>query len=64
MPQQNDPSQKIIVALDVPTDDAAYQLIDDLGDAVRFYKVGLQLFTKYGIPLVEKSKGDWREGVS
>jgi len=44
------------VAVDVPTDDAAYKLIDDLGDAVRFYKIGLQLFTKYGIPLVEKVK--------
>jgi len=44
------------VALDVPTDDAACKLIDDLGDAVRFYKVGLQLFTKYGIPLVERVK--------
>ena len=44
------------MALDVPTDDAAYKLIDNLGDAVRFYKVGLQLFTKYGIPLVERVK--------
>jgi len=44
------------VALDVPTDDAALKLIDDLGDAVRFYKVGLQLFTKYGQPFVQRVK--------
>ncbi len=47
---------KIIVALDVPTDDAAFKLIDDLGDAVRFYKIGLQLFTKYGPSLVQRAK--------
>lgn len=54
--QTDDPSQKIIVALDVPTDDAAFKLIDDLGDAVRFYKVGLQLFTKFGPALVRRVK--------
>jgi orotidine-5'-phosphate decarboxylase len=52
----SNPSEKIIVALDVPTDDAAFKLIDDLCDSVRFYKVGLQLFTKYGQPLVQRVK--------
>lgn len=52
----SNPSQKIIVALDVPTDDAAFKLIDDLGDSVRFYKVGLQLFTKYGPAFVQRVK--------
>lgn len=56
MTQSTSPSGKIIVALDVPTDDAAFKLIDTLGDTVGFYKVGLQLFTKYGIPLVQRVK--------
>jgi len=56
VPQETDPGHKIIVALDVPTDDAAFKLIDDLGDAVRFYKIGLQLFTKYGPALVHRAK--------
>lgn len=56
MPQKIEPNEKIIVALDVPTDDAAFNLIDTLGDSVRFYKVGLQLFTKYGPPLVQRVK--------
>lgn len=35
---------RLIVALDVPTHDEAYQLIERLGDACTFYKVGLELF--------------------
>ena len=56
MPKQTDTAQKIIVALDVPTEDAALKLIDGLGDAVRFYKVGLQLFTRYGPAFVQRVK--------
>lgn len=56
MSKQTDPLQKIIVALDVPTEQAALKLIDDLGDAVRFYKIGLQLFTKCGPALVQRVK--------
>ena len=52
----SNPCEKIIVALDVPTDAAALKLIDDLGDAVRFYKIGLQLFTKYGPAFVQRVK--------
>jgi orotidine-5'-phosphate decarboxylase len=54
--KKTDPAQKIIVALDVPTDDAALKLIDTLGDAVRFYKIGLQLFTKCGPAFVQRVK--------
>ncbi len=46
----------IIVALDVPTDTAAFRLVDQLGDAVGCYKIGLQLFTKYGPPIVQRVK--------
>ena len=40
----------------MPTDEAAFKLIDDLGDSVRFYKIGLQLFTKYGPAFVQRVK--------
>jgi len=43
---------KIIVALDVPTSAAALALVEELGESVRFYKIGLQLFTKTGPGLV------------
>jgi len=49
-----DSSGQIIVALDFPTDDEALRLVDRLGDAVRFYKVGLQLFTRYGPSVVAR----------
>ncbi|WP_295405559.1 orotidine-5'-phosphate decarboxylase [uncultured Thiocystis sp.] len=36
--------QRLILALDVPDMTAAKQLVDDLGDSVQFYKIGLELF--------------------
>ena len=36
--------ERLIMALDVPDIDKAKALIDELGDSVRFYKVGLELF--------------------
>ena len=39
---------EIIVALDEPSLDAARRLMDQLENRVRFYKVGLQLFTAAG----------------
>lgn len=44
----------IIVALDFPTESSALQLVEQLGDTVRFYKVGLQLFTKTGPLIVQR----------
>jgi len=41
-------SERLIVALDVPTAKEARALADKLGDAVRFYKIGLELFTAEG----------------
>ena len=38
------PGERLIVALDVPSNDDALALVDTLGDAVLFYKVGLELF--------------------
>jgi orotidine-5'-phosphate decarboxylase len=47
----------LIVALDVPDENAALRLVEELADAVRFYKIGLQLFTRCGPRVVEAVKG-------
>lgn len=53
-------SQRLIVALDTPSLDEAMRLVDRLGDAAGFYKVGLELFTSVGPAavraLVEREK--------
>jgi orotidine-5'-phosphate decarboxylase len=41
---QIDPADRLIVALDVPGADQARAVVDQLGEAVRFYKIGLELF--------------------
>jgi len=41
-----------IVALDVPNADRAMALVGELGDACRYYKVGLELFTAEGPAVV------------
>lgn len=43
---------EIVVALDVPSRDEALELVDLLGDAGEFYKVGLELFTREGPPVL------------
>jgi orotidine-5'-phosphate decarboxylase len=40
--------ERLIAALDVPSADAARALAERLGDAVRFYKIGLELFSAGG----------------
>jgi len=40
--------ERLIVALDVPGASEARALVERLGDAVRFYKVGLELFSAGG----------------
>jgi orotidine-5'-phosphate decarboxylase len=44
----SDPRERLIAALDVPNADAARALAERLGDAVRFYKIGLELFSAGG----------------
>jgi orotidine-5'-phosphate decarboxylase len=44
----------LIIALDVESADAARSLVRTLGDSVRFYKVGLELFTAAGPQLVSE----------
>ena len=41
-------AERLIVALDVPTPKEARALVEKLGDSVRFYKIGLELFTADG----------------
>ncbi len=43
---------RLIVALDFPAAAEAHALVAKLGDAVSFYKVGKQLFTAEGPPIV------------
>lgn len=42
------PAERLIVALDVPGAADARALVERLGDSVRFYKVGLELFSTEG----------------
>jgi len=41
-------AERLIVALDVPTPAEARALVERIGDAARFYKVGLELFSAPG----------------
>src|SRR5688572_15596984 len=47
-------SEKIIVALDVDSPGAARQIVDELGDTVGAFKIGLQLFTTAGPDFVRE----------
>jgi orotidine-5'-phosphate decarboxylase len=40
--------QRLIFALDVPTPEKAREMVETLGDAVHFYKIGMQLFMAGG----------------
>lgn len=42
------PGERLILALDLPSPDAAWRLAERLGDRVRFYKLGLELFMAGG----------------
>ena len=45
--------ERLIVALDFHTVDDVKNLVDELGDAVNFYKVGMELFYSVGAGIVE-----------
>lgn len=58
---------RVICALDVPTADEARALVERIGDAVGFYKIGLQLFASDGMALARELKAsgaqiflDWK----
>jgi orotidine-5'-phosphate decarboxylase len=49
-----DASERLIVALDAPDPAEAERLVAELGDVVRFYKVGMELAYGGGLPLASK----------
>ena len=51
------PRDRLIVALDLPSVEAAEAMIDRLGDAVTFYKIGYQLAYAGGLPLIGRLAG-------
>ena len=54
--------ERLIVALDVPTPDQARALVRELGDSVRFYKLGLELFLTDGyFPLLAELIGQGKK---
>ena len=50
------PQDKIIIALDVPDTDGALRLLDSLGEPPALCKIGLELFTAEGPPVVKALK--------
>lgn len=46
-----------ILALDLPEREQALACLDELGDTLRWVKIGLQLFTRYGPQFVEEVAG-------
>ena len=52
----NSANERVIVALDFPSRKQALKLVEVLGDAVTFVKVGAQLFTEAGPNLVGELK--------
>jgi orotidine-5'-phosphate decarboxylase len=57
-PVTTSPRATPIVALDVPTAEAALTMARALGERCRFYKVGSELFTASGPRIVEALRGD------
>ena len=51
------PSDRLIVALDVPTIDDASRLVQELGSDITFYKIGLELVMAGGLDFVHALTG-------
>ena len=54
MPIPDDTSSTLMVALDVPTHEEASAVVAELGDAVHFYKIGLELLFNGGLRLAQE----------
>ena len=52
---------RLIVALDLPTAAEARILVERVGDAVSFYKIGLQLFATDGMAVARELKAEGRQ---
>ncbi|MCP4621590.1 MAG: orotidine-5'-phosphate decarboxylase, partial [Bradyrhizobium sp.] len=55
------PRDRLIVALDLPSVEAAEAMVGKLGDSVTFYKIGYQLAYAGGLPLVQKLAGSGKK---
>jgi orotidine-5'-phosphate decarboxylase len=55
-----DPRERLIVALDVSTGEAARKIVAAVGDSASTYKVGMQLFTAEGPAIVRELVGAGR----
>ena len=55
------PRERLIVALDLPSVEAAEALVARLGDAVTFYKIGYQLAYAGGLAYAQKLAGSGRQ---
>lgn len=44
--------KRLIVAIDVDTMEKVQQLVETLGDSVRYYKVGMELFYSVGSQVI------------
>ena len=58
---ETDPRDRLIVALDLPSVEAAEAMIARLGDSVTFYKIGMELTYAGGLPLVERLAGEGKK---
>ncbi|MYE59763.1 MAG: orotidine-5'-phosphate decarboxylase [Alphaproteobacteria bacterium] len=56
----SDPRDRLIVGLDTPDCDSARRIVERIGDAARFYKIGLGLFYIGGIELARELVADGR----
>lgn len=45
---------QLILVLDLATEDEVFAILDRVGPTVQWVKIGLQLYLRYGAPLVEK----------
>jgi orotidine-5'-phosphate decarboxylase len=56
-----DPKDRLIVALDLPTVAAAEDMVERLGDAARFYKIGLELIYGGGLAFARRLVGEGKQ---
>ena len=57
-------SDKLIVAIDVENALAGLRLVEQLGDAVSFYKIGLGMLTGGGLALANELEQDHGKRIS
>ncbi len=56
-----EPRDRLIVALDLPTVEAAEAMVKRLGDSVSFYKIGMELTYGGGLSLAERLAGEGKK---